>query len=180
MLTKPVSRGNKKYPVYCQSASSRELRAITRFGAYNPEKYRGSSMSNALLIGLLIVIGVGLAFLLLRRKPAVTPPSHTSAAAPLRESLLQIVIPPTGACCAAAHKLETTRFNKGHAPPLPLADCSMKTGCLCRYQPVPERRIGERRTGGHEKREVIRYEENPRRKGHGRRAVDKLFDHEDK
>ena len=71
-------------------------------------------MSNALLIGILIVVGVGLAFLLLRRKPAVTPASRASAVAPSRENLLQIVIPATGACCAAAHKLETHRFNKGH------------------------------------------------------------------
>jgi hypothetical protein len=136
-------------------------------------------MSNAMLVGLLLVAGIVVAFLLLRRKPGAsarhTSHAATGGAATARESLLQIVIPESGACCSAAHQIETYRFNKHHAPSLPLPDCSMKNSCHCRYQPVPERRIGERRAG-QEKRDTIRYEENPRRRGRGRRAQDKLFD----
>jgi hypothetical protein len=136
-------------------------------------------MSNTLLVGLLVVIGVVVAILLLRRKPRTTPrpSSAATAAATQREMMLQIVIPDTGACCAAARRIETHRFHKQQAPALPLADCSMKTGCHCRYQPVPDRRVGERRQQA-EKREAIRFEENPRRDGRGRRAGDKLFDHD--
>ncbi|MGH8561398.1 MAG: hypothetical protein ACRES4_05500, partial [Nevskiales bacterium] len=105
-------------------------------------------MLDVLLIGTMVVAGVGLAYVLLRRKPAVTAQSRASTTlAPVRESLLQIVIPATGACCAAARKIETHRFNKRQAPPLPLGDCSMKPGCHCRFQPVPERRVGDRRVG---------------------------------
>jgi len=112
-------------------------------------------------------VGLGLVYVLFRSKPTETSATH-STATPTREGMLQIVIPATGACCAAAHKIEAYRFHKGHAPSLPLNDCSMKQGCQCRYQPVPDRRIGERRAGG-EKRDSIRYEENPRRQGPARR-----------
>jgi hypothetical protein len=133
-------------------------------------------MSDAWLIGVLLVVGVAVALLLFRRKPAPASSGKSSPAAPARDSLLQIVIPPEG-CCEAARRLETQRFQKVYAPPLPLEACDRRTQCRCRFQLVPERRIGERRTG-HEKRDSIRYEENPRRKGRGRRADDKLFDHD--
>jgi hypothetical protein len=134
-------------------------------------------MSDALLIGIVVVIGAALAYWLLSRKPAASMPSRGANAPVDRENMLQIAIPASGACCDAARKLETHRFHKGHVPSLPLEECSMKQGCHCRYQPVPDRRIGARREGG-EKRDAIRYEENPRRKGRGRRSEDKLWDRE--
>lgn len=134
---------------------------------------------NALLIGVTLAVVVVAAVMLLRRKPgpAGRPAPQAPAAASQREMMLQIVIPDSGVCCAAAHQIETHRFVKALAPPLPLGECSMKQGCRCRYQPVPDRRIGERRQSS-DKREIVRYEDNPRRAGHGRRAGDKLFDHD--
>lgn len=130
-------------------------------------------MSNALLVGILLAVGVGVIFLLFRRKPSTTDrqAQASTATGSTRERLLQIVIPETGACCAAARRIETHRFNKQLAPPLPLAECSMKAGCHCRYQPVPDRRIGERRQNP-DKRASIRFEESPRRQAHGRRTSD--------
>lgn len=133
-------------------------------------------MSNALLIGIVVVIGVGLAYWLLKPKPTPSRQSRGTTAPAERGNMLQIALPATGACCAAARKFETRRFHKGQAPSLPLEECSMKPGCHCRYQPVPDRRIGDRREG--EKRDVIRYEEKPRRQGRGRRGEDKLWDRE--
>jgi hypothetical protein len=132
-------------------------------------------MSNAWLIGILLVVGVAVALMLLRRKPAA-PVKPQGVVAQPRNQMLQIVIPPEG-CCESARQLESHRFDKAYAPALPLENCDRRTQCRCRFQPVPDRRIGERRTG-HEKRDSIRYEENPRRKGRGRRAQDKLFDHD--
>lgn len=136
-------------------------------------------MTNILLLGILLVIGFGAAFLLFRRsqEPAGRPPPAPAQAGAAREMLLQIVIPGTGACCAAARRIETHRFNKQLAPPLPLADCSMKAGCRCRYQPVPERRTGERRKSD-ERRQSHRFEDDARREGRGRRHADSTFDGE--
>lgn len=134
-------------------------------------------MSNALLIGLALAVVAALVLLLRRKTPQDKPAGarNTTTASSSREVLLQIVIPATGACCAAARQLENQRFHKGHAPALPLAECSMKTGCHCRYQPQQDRRLGDRRQG-EEKRETIRFEENPRRDGRGRRAVDRMWE----
>ncbi len=134
-------------------------------------------MSNALLFGLLIVIGAGLAYWLLRRKPEASRLPRSNTSSPDRENMLLIALPATGACCTAVRKLETRRFRKGYAPSLPLDECEMKQRCHCRYQAASDRRIGDRREGG-EKRDAIRYEENPRRKGRGRRDEDKLWERE--
>lgn len=123
---------------------------------------------------VVLLLAVGATVLLLRPPRAQPRPSGQQASAPPREPLLLIALPETGNCCTAAHKIETHRFQKEHAPPLPLAECSMKSGCHCRYQLVPERRMGERRAGG-DKRESIRFEENPRREQGGRRARDNLW-----
>lgn len=136
-------------------------------------------MSNNLLIILVLVAMAAVIFVLLRRKPdnvkSARSQSHVST--PARENMLQIVLSPNNAC-KAAQELEGHRFHKGSAPTLPLANCKEPATCHCRYQMLADRRISERRIAGHEKRESIRYEENPRRKGRGRRAVDKLFDHD--
>ena len=126
------------------------------------------------LVVVALLVAAGITFLLLRPPQARNAPPGKASTAPRREPLLQIALPETGNCCAAAHKIETRRFQKEHAPPLPLADCSMKAGCHCRYQLVPDRRMGDRRTGD-DKREAIRFEENPRREQGGRRAKDNLF-----
>lgn len=135
-------------------------------------------MSQLALLGILLAIGGFVAFLLLRRKPdpvAHPPPQAPITAGTARDMLLQIVIPETGACCAAARRIETHRFHKQLAPPLPLADCSMKNGCHCRYQPVPDRRIGERRKSD-ERRQSYRFEGATRRDRRGRRGTDGVFD----
>ncbi len=137
-------------------------------------------MSNILLAGILLLAVVAVIFLLPRRRKRTSERRMgTSTAGPAqRELLLHIVIPPNGVCCDAARSIEASRFNKSGAPPLPLPDCSMKPTCHCRYQPVPERRVGERRQS-HERRQVIRFQDDTRRAGSGRRSDDNAF-HRDK
>ncbi|HXG29617.1 MAG TPA: hypothetical protein VNJ47_12315 [Nevskiales bacterium] len=132
-------------------------------------------MSDAWLVGILLVVGAAVALMLFRRKPAKAVRPQGTVTQP-RGNMLQIVVPPEG-CCEAARQLQSHRFDKTYAPALPLENCDRRLQCRCRFQLVADRRIGERRSG-HEKRDSIRYEENPRRKGRGRRAQDKLFDHD--
>ena len=122
---------------------------------------------------LALLVAAAISFLLLR-PPRPHGASTQSPTPPRREPLLQIALPETGNCCAAAHKIETHRFQKEHAPSLPLTECSMKAGCHCRYQLVPERRVGDRRSAG-DKREALRFDDQPRREQGGRRAKDNLW-----
>src|SRR5688572_29516897 len=48
-------------------------------------------------------------------------------------------------CCAAAKEVEGYRFLSRSAPQLPLADCTMRSGCTCRYIKFQDRRGGSRR-----------------------------------
>ena len=48
-------------------------------------------------------------------------------------------------CCAAAKEVEGYRFLARNAPQLPLADCTMRNSCECRYLKFQDRRGGSRR-----------------------------------
>lgn len=131
---------------------------------------------NTLLGVALLAITTGVALWLVSRRSANADAVHNPA--PPREGLLQIVLPEAGAC-EAALQLESSRFQKHQAPVLPLPSCDRPgtCRCRCRYVTVDDRRLGERRRG-EDKREGFRYEEKPRRTGRGRRAQDKLWDHD--
>ena len=48
-------------------------------------------------------------------------------------------------CCAAAKQVEGYRFLAKSSPQLPLADCTMRGTCECRYMKFQDRRGGARR-----------------------------------
>lgn len=71
--------------------------------------------------------------------------------------------------CEAMQRVAAHIFPITSAPPLPLPDCGRRR-CRCCYQPYPERRSGERRSGA-ERRDVIRLDSQSieRRRGGDRR-----------
>ena len=48
-------------------------------------------------------------------------------------------------CCAAAKNIEGYRFLARNSPQLPLADCTLRNKCECRYMKFQDRRGGSRR-----------------------------------
>lgn len=138
-------------------------------------------MSNNLLVVLMLVAIAAVIYLLSRSKPNATGSARSPRRAPAtsRENMLQIVLSPKGAC-EAARLLKSHRYHKNNAPPLPLANCTNRNACHCRFQMVADWRIAERRTGAPEKRDGAHPEENPRPESRGRRSTDKLFNHDGK
>ena len=51
----------------------------------------------------------------------------------------------SGTRCAAAKHAADMRFLMREAPRLPLADCTNKESCHCRFRKLPDRRSGDRR-----------------------------------
>ncbi len=126
-----------------------------------------------LLIGLVLVaiIAATVVWLQLHRK--VEPPP-LEPATELRPKLMQIVLHEDS--CNEARKLENVRFEKTSVPILPLSRCDnpQSCHCRCRYVPVEDRRIYQRRRT-EDKRQEIRLDGKARRKGGGRRRTDNVW-----
>lgn len=70
--------------------------------------------------------------------------ARRSAAAPLRPFQAVSIYRGTQ-CCEMARKFSEHRFLARHAPQLPLAGCTMPTGCHCKYIKHLDRRAQTRR-----------------------------------
>ena len=70
----------------------------------------------------------------------------------------QFEIPIPENACAAARELDGQAFALGHAPSLPLTGCD-HVGCQCHLVPLVDRRTGEERRAGHERRVDIRFDD---------------------
>lgn len=123
-------------------------------------------------VGLLSagVLLVAIALVVVRRR-SVEPPSTSPGQPP--SFVLRIEIPPGHPGCDAARALRDHRFVKEEAPALPLAECTNREVCACRYRHLPERRLVVRR-GPADRRTRLRFEPDnpPRRSGPGRRRQD--------
>lgn len=82
----------------------------------------------------------------------------------------QLVIPTGSMPCENAIELAGKCFPGDKAPSLPLAGCTVAT-CSCRYEPLPERRVGGERRNTIERRGEIRFDPDKpdRRSGKDRR-----------
>jgi hypothetical protein len=89
----------------------------------------------------------------------------------------KLVVPSPDVACEAAKALQGKCYPGSEGPDLPLSDCDAKMKCLCHYEPLPERRREERRSG-HDRREELRFDADKpdRRSGTDRRASGHRWD----
>jgi len=125
-----------------------------------------------LLIGL-VIAGAAWYFLRQRqRREAVESPvrERKPAAKPVWGK--RLVVPSSGKACPEAQKIAGQVFPLDKVPVLPLAGCTSRGNCLCRFETLPEQRGGAERRSGTDRRPDIRYdtEKKPRRSGKDRRA----------
>lgn len=133
------------------------------------------------LTGLLVIILAVLLWVVLRARsgrsdaiPDSLNPS-TARAAPARAPPTwgkTVVVPDPANACPAVLRIQGQSFANEAAPRLPLATCSIANQCQCRYVPATERRRGEERRSGTDRRTQLRFEpgkEGDRRTGKDRR-----------
>jgi hypothetical protein len=76
-------------------------------------------------------------------------------------------------CCPAVSALEGMRILATHAPPLPMANCSMPGKCRCRFKKYVDRREDEQgRRFRYGQASAAWYGGAQRRKARGRRPSD--------
>jgi hypothetical protein len=130
--------------------------------------------------GLLTVVLVTLLWVLFRSRsdradPAEErrdPPPARPKPRPAATWGKTVVVPDPGDACPAVLRIKGQSFANEAAPRLPLANCSIANRCKCHYVPAVERRKGEERRSGTDRRTQLRFEPGKagdRRSGKDRR-----------
>ena len=110
-----------------------------------------------------------------KEKVAAEPkkaPTHKEVLFKLEQSKQYVTVSISRCGCAEASRLIGKSFSFSDVPLLPLTGCTASQ-CTCEYQGFSEQRHMDRRSG--ERREALRMEDD-RRKNHGRRKADSLWD----
>jgi hypothetical protein len=79
------------------------------------------------------------------KKPATAVSSKPVAAG---KDYRAVAVVPGSKCCPAAHEVVGKPYLFREAPRLPLASCTMPSGCSCKFKKVSDRRDGDRRLLG--------------------------------
>jgi hypothetical protein len=126
-----------------------------------------------LLAFLVVVLLLGLTVYLRRRRTAREKAYLEALAAPVEKPVWgkRVAIPPQGPACQAVKDIAGTDFKAAEAPQLPLHECTHKFTCQCNYRLLEDKRSGNERRDGIDRRPVVRYdpEPPPRRSGRDRR-----------
>lgn len=122
---------------------------------------------------LAIVVALSLAIYLRKRQTAKERAYLEALAAPVEKPVWgkQVAIPSQGHVCQAVREIADVQFKKDEAPHLPLPECIYKSICQCKYKLIQEKRSGNERREGGDRRPVLRYDPDnpPRRSGRDRR-----------
>jgi hypothetical protein len=118
------------------------------------------------LAGLLTVVLGALLWVLLRSRPDRTVvPTESRDAPPVRPKPRlpatwgkTIVVPDPANACPAVLRIQGQSFANEAAPRLPLVNCSVANQCKCHFVPAAERRRGEDRRSGTDRRTQLRFE----------------------
>jgi hypothetical protein len=84
------------------------------------------------------------------RDAGVKPPAPKVLAKPATaaKDYRAVSVTPGMKCCSAAHAIVGQFFLLRDGPRLPLANCTMPTGCSCKFKKAADRRDGDRRIFG--------------------------------
>lgn len=107
-----------------------------------------------------------------RRRPGVVARATVDKAPPATKIWGRRLVATEPHACPAARALAGQSFRLDQAPTLPLQGCN-NPDCRCVFQPQTDRRSGEERRQGIERRDMARFDApTDRRSGKGRRKDD--------
>ncbi|MGR9099650.1 MAG: hypothetical protein ACU826_03710 [Gammaproteobacteria bacterium] len=126
------------------------------------------------LIAAIFILVLTLVFFFVKsRKKNTPPPSQRvkSKAAPQQPPIpshLGVVLtaPDPAACCEPARELLSKVITADAPTVVPLPGCTHKDSCRCRLEKKYDTRSGKERRETEERRESIRFEDKPDRRGH--------------